>query len=177
MVIRHAEKPATSDTSAGIDLSGKPDGHSLTRQGWTRAAYLAGLFSPDGAAPARLPRPSVIYASGPGKGDGEGTRSRETVGPLAAEIGIPVNTSFSRGQEAALAAQAARQAGPTLICWQHESIPAIGAAFTPTSPPPPTVWPDERYDVVWVFTATGGGWQFEQLPQRLLPADADTGNS
>jgi hypothetical protein len=30
--------------------------------------------------------------------------------------------------------------------------------------------------VVWIFTATdGAGWQFEQLPQRLLPDDCDTG--
>jgi hypothetical protein len=174
MVIRHGEKPAKTDTNGGLDLTGRPDIHSLTRQGWTRAAYLVDLFTPDGGR-AGLPTPNVIYASGVGAGDGEGTRPRQTVGPLAAELGIPVDTTFSRGQEAALAQRAAAQPGPTLICWQHESIPAIGAAFAPATPTPPTVWPDERYDVVWVFTATDNGWQFEQVPERLLPDDGDTG--
>jgi len=174
MVIRHAEKPAKSGAGgAGISLSGASDVfHSLTERGWTRAADLVALFTPAGAR--ALPTPTVIYASGVGAGDGEGTRPRQTVGPVAAELGIPVDTDFSRGQETALAQHAAAQPGPTLICWQHESIPAIGAAFAPATLIPPTVWPDERYDVVWVFTATDNGWQFEQVPERLLPDDADT---
>jgi hypothetical protein len=109
MIIRHAEKPPKSSGSGGIDLRGRADSHSLTSQGWTRAAYLPDLFTPsdgehsswgDGRhGPARLPTPRTIYASGPGKGDGEGTRCRETVGPLAASLGLRVNTTFSRGQE------------------------------------------------------------------------------
>jgi hypothetical protein len=176
MVIRHGEKPAKSGTGGtGISLSGASDIHSLTERGWTRAADLVALFTPTGGR-SGLPSPTVIYASGPGAGDGEGTRPRQTVGPLAAELGIPVNTTFSRGQETALARQAATQPGPTLICWQHESIPAIGAAITPTTPGPPTVWPDDRFDVVWVFTAAdGGGWRFEQVPELLLPGDTDNG--
>jgi hypothetical protein len=166
MVIRHGEKPAKTDPAAGIDLSGRPDIHSLTAQGWTRAAYLVGLFG-GGGGPAQLPRPAVIYAFGPGKGDGEGTRPRETVGPLAAALDIPVDTTFSRGQETALAQRAASQVGPTLICWRHESIPAIGAAFAPASPAPPASWPDEVYDRVWVFTAGDGGWRFEDVSQML----------
>lgn len=179
MVIRHGEKPAKTDTAGGIDLTGQPDAHSLTKQGWTRAAYLVDLFTPTGdavtASSARLPRPALIYASGQGNGAGEGTRPRETVGPLAAALNLPINTTFSRGQETQLAEQAAAQPGPTLICWQHESIPAIGAAFTPTTPGPPTVWPDDRFDVVWVFTATDTGWRFDQVPELLLPEDANSG--
>jgi thiamine pyrophosphate-dependent acetolactate synthase large subunit-like protein len=93
------------------------------------------------------------------------------VGPLAAALDIPIDTTFSRGQEAELAQRAAEQAGPTLICWQHESIPAIGAAFAPASPTPPISWPDEVYDRVWVFTAGSGGWRFDDVPQMLLPGD------
>lgn len=178
MVIRHAEKPAKSGAGGnGIAVSGASDPHSLTERGWTRAADLVALFTPNGGR-STLPTPTVIYASGPGAGDGEGTRPRQTVGPLAAELGIPVDTTFSRGQETALARQAATQPGPTLICWQHESIPAIGAAFAPATPGPPTVWPDDRFDVVWIFTATDGGtWRFEQVAERLLPDDSDTGIS
>jgi hypothetical protein len=172
MVIRHAEKPAKSATSDGIDLRGRPDSHSLTRQGWTRAAYLPELFTPSpttgSGTGSRLPQPRTIYASGPGQGDGEGTRSRETVGPLAAALGVPVNTRFSRGQETQLARAAATSPGPVLICWQHGAIPAIGAAFTPAAP---GSWPDETYDQVWMFTPAAGGWRFDQLGQELLPGD------
>jgi hypothetical protein len=189
MIIRHAEKPPKSSSSSGIDLRGRPDSHSLTARGWTRAAYLPDLFLPtatgqepswnDGSgASARLPMPRTIYASGPRNGDGEGTRCRETVGPLAAALGLPVNSSFSRGQEAELARQAATAPGPVLICWQHGEIPALAALFTPAAPAPPAVWPDERFDVVWVFAATSsGGWRFEQVPQRLMPDDAHAGFS
>lgn len=175
MVIRHGEKPA-SKSAAGIDLNGQPDTHSLTEQGWMRAAYLPDLFvaSDDGGQPT-LPSPNVVYASGPGAGDGEGTRPRQTVGPLAAALGIAVNTTFSRGQEADLVAAAASEPGPVLICWQHQSIPAIGAAFGNVSPAPPTTWPDEQYDMVWAFGSTGGGWQFAQVSEGLLPGDSGVG--
>jgi len=189
MIIRHAEKPPKSSRSGGIDLRGRADSHSLNSRGWTRAAYLPDLFIPSSTSPetswnesqgmsARLPMPRTIYASGPGKGDGEGTRCRETVGPLAAALGLRVNSSFSRGQEAELARQAATAPGPVLICWQHGEIPALAAAITPSAPAPPSVWPDERFDVVWVFAATGSGsWRFEQVPQRLMPDDVQAGFS
>jgi len=172
MVIRHGEKPA-SKSLAGIDLNGQPDTHSLTELGWMRAAYLPDLFTPlDGSGKSTLPTPNVVYASGPGAGDGEGTRPRQTVGPLAEALGIAVDISYSRGQEADLVAAAASQAGPVLICWQHQSIPAIGAAFANVSPAPPTTWPDDDYDEVWAFGSTGDGWQFAQVSEGLLPGDS-----
>ena len=176
MVIRHGEKPA-SKSIAGIDLDGRPDTHSLNERGWTRAAYLPDLFlaPDDGGGQPTLPSPTVIYASGPGAGDGEGTRPRQTVGPLAAALGLIVDTTFSRGQEADLVAQAATQPGPVLICWQHESIPAIGAAFGNVSPAPPGTWPDDEYDKLWAFGSTGDGWQFAQVSEGLLPGDSGVG--
>lgn len=174
MVIRHGEKPAKSQPPLGIDLSGRPDVHSLTTKGWTRAHYLVDLFSSAEPGRVSLPSPKSIYASGRGSAD-EGTRPRETVGPLAAALNIPVDTTFSRGQETALANEVTRQSAPALICWQHESIPAIAAALHPVAPVPPTVWPDDRYDVVWAFTRAASGWQFQQVPELLLPNDSDTG--
>jgi hypothetical protein len=154
MVMRHAEKP--TGHGAGIAIDGRSGRHSLTGRGWTRAVYLVDLFTSNGA-PGGLPRPSSIYASGPGPGNGEGTRSRETVGPLAAELGIAVNTTFSRGQEADLVAAATARPGPTLICWQHGAIPAIAAAFGQVKPTAPGMWPDNRFDMIWAFTSTGTG--------------------
>ncbi len=176
MIIRHGEKPAKSALPVGIDLLGRPDTHSLTEQGWIRAASLVGLFVPrPGSGRATLPRPSRIYASGTGDGGVEGNRPRQTVRPLAMALRVPVDTSFSRGDESRLIAQAATQPGPTLICWQHGEIPTMAAALARTAPAPPRTWPDDRYDVVWTFTSTGTGWRFEQVPERLLPGDAASG--
>jgi hypothetical protein len=90
---------------------------------------------------------------------------------LAAKLGLRVDTSYSKGDEAALATRVATQAGPTLISWQHQEIPAITAALGPITPTPPARWPDDRFDMVWTFTATNHGWDFAQIPQMLLPGD------
>lgn len=177
MVIRHGEKPEPPSSAIGIDLNGQSDSHSLTKVGWTRAVYLIDLFAPQaGSGQSALPSPRVIYASGMGGKPGQGTRCRQTVGPLAAQLGIPVNTSFARGEETDVVAAAAAQRGPTLICWQHGELPGMAAAFGQVSPAPPKDWPDNRYDVVWAFTAMeSGGWEFAEVPQRLLPGDSDRG--
>lgn len=172
MIIRHGEKPTKAAVPFGIDLAGQPDTHSLTEQGWIRAASLVGLFVPrPGSGRAALPRPSMIYASGTGDGGAEGNRPRQTVRPLAMALRVPVDTRFSRGQESRLVAQAASQPGPTLICWQHGEIPAIAQAFGNVTPTPPDTWPDDRFDVIWKLTATGTGWTFAQVPELALPGD------
>ena len=176
MIIRHGEKPSKSAIPVGINLAGQPDTRSLTEQGWIRAASLVGLFvAGPGTGRTALPRPSTIYASGTGDGAVEGNRPRQTVRPLAMALRVPVDTSFSRGDESRLIAHAAAQPGPTLICWQHGEIPSMAAAFGGAVPAPPRTWPDDRYDVVWTFTSTGTGWRFAQVPERLLPGDAATG--
>jgi hypothetical protein len=168
MIIRHGEKPSPEQPDAGVDPAGNPDPHSLTPKGWDRARALATLFT--SAQRPGLSRPDHIYASG-GSG-GEGTRPRETVQPLTTELGVPADTSFAKGDEEQLAEQVLSEGGTTLISWQHEEIPAIVAALGPVTPTPPTAWPDDRYDVVWTFTATDHGWKFAQVPELLLPGDS-----
>jgi hypothetical protein len=174
MVIRHGEKPPKK-TNGGIDLSGKPDDHSLTGEGWTRAVYLVDLFAPlSGGSPARLPEPRTIYAAG-NTDAGTGERTRQTVGPLAAELGLPVITKYGKGTERELIGEAMGQPGPVLICWQHGEIPAIASALGNVSPAPPKTWADDRFDVVWTFTSTGNGWKFREVPEMLLPGDKSRG--
>jgi hypothetical protein len=84
-----------------------------------------------------LARPTAVYAAG-GTG-GEGQRPRQTVTPLAARFGIPVNTHYAEGDEA------------TLICWQHGELPSILTALGTVTPAPPSTWPDNRFDLVWVM--------------------------
>lgn len=170
MIIRHGEKPPKT-SSGGVGLDGRPDEHSLTAQGWTRAVYLVDLFAPvNGPNRAGLPRPRHVYAAGATE-EGTGLRTRQTVGPLAVELKVPVVTKYGKGNENALVAEVATLPGPTLICWQHSEIPAIAAALGTTTPAAPTEWPADRYDMVWSFTATGTGWRYQEIPEMLLPGD------
>lgn len=169
MIIRHGEKPDGSHP--GIDADGNEDSSSLTATGWDRAHRLVGLFNPpDGNFRAGLGRPVAIYAAG-ANDDGEGTRTRETVSPLADALGLPINTSFGKGDEEKLVKHVLAQPGPTLICWQHGEIPGIAEAFPSATPEPPSEWPDDRFDVIWTLTKTADGWTFAQLPELLLPQD------
>jgi hypothetical protein len=36
----------------------------------------------------------------------------------------------------------------------------------------PSDWPDDRFDVVWLFDRTDTGWSLSQLPQLLLSGDS-----
>jgi hypothetical protein len=169
MIIRHGEKPDGSHP--GLDANGKLDDSSLTEIGWNRAHRLVDLFDPSqGSLRPGLSRPKVIYAAG-ANNSGEGQRTRETVAPLADKLGIPVDTSFGKGDETKLVGQVLAQPGPTLICWQHGEIPAIAAAFPSVTPTPPLKWPDNRFDIVWTLTRSADGWHFAQLPELVLPQD------
>jgi hypothetical protein len=169
MVIRHGEKP--DDSTPGVDAKGNQDDSSLTEVGWDRAHRLVDLFDPAQATPRPgLDRPKTIYAAG-ANDNGEGQRTRETVEPLADKLGVPVTTSFGKGDENALVEHVIAEPGPTLISWQHGEIPAIAEAFPSVTPTPPSVWPDDRFDVIWTFTKTSDGWHFAQLPELALPQD------
>ena len=171
MVIRHGEKPEDDDSGPGLDANGVEDDSSLTAVGWDRAHRLVDLFDPAQAPPRPgLDRPKTIYAAG-ANDNGEGQRTRETVEPLADKLGVPVTTTFGKGDEKALVEQVIAEPGPTLISWQHGEIPAIAEAFPSVTPTPPSVWPEDRFDVIWTFTKTSDGWHFAQLPELALPQD------
>jgi hypothetical protein len=145
----------------------------LTTIGWQRAERLADLLDPPSGEPRTgLARPAVIYAAG-ANDDGEGTRTRETVAPLAERLGIDVNTDYGKGDEEKLVDQVITETGPTLISWAHGELPTIADAFPDVTPTPPKDWPDDRFDVVWTFTKTADGWRFAQVPELLLPQDQD----
>lgn len=169
MIIRHGEKPRGS--TRGMDENGEPDKKSLTQRGWERARSLPKLFAPMAAASA-LPRPATLFAAadyGPNAGS---RRMRQTVTPLAEELKLPVNTSFSETEEAKLAAAALTSPQPVLICWEHSRIADIVKALGATGAPGvPKSWPD-RFDLVWVLTRRNNVWSFRSVPQHLLDGDA-----
>jgi hypothetical protein len=171
MIIRHAEKPDGS--APGLDEDGNEDDSSLTAVGWQRARGLVDLFDPTRGDPRPgIAVPERIYAAGV-TDDGEGQRTRETVVPLGAALGVPVDTDLGRGDEKKLVKDVLAQPGTTLISWQHGGISEIVDDFPSVSPAPPDEWPDDRFDVVWTLTRTTDGWHFTQTPQLVLPQDSD----
>jgi hypothetical protein len=178
MIIRHGGKRDKSNSLLDIGGTGNTGDNSLTQAGWRRAHKLADLFAPrQGPIRPGLARPTVIYAAGPNDAGG-GERTRETLGPLAERLGIPVNTKFGKGDEKALVKQVRASPGPTLICWQRGEIPSIVDAFGPVSPNPPRQWPDKRFDMVWTLlwtlTGTTENWNLAQVPEMVLPGDQAT---
>ena len=67
--------------------------------------------------------------------------------------------------------------GPVLISWRHSHIPALARALAGEQPAIPKVWPDERFDLVWIFASDtpAGPWRFSQIPQRLFAHDRAEG--
>ncbi|MFD8148644.1 histidine phosphatase family protein [Streptomyces sp. NPDC059708] len=166
MIIRHGEKPTGSEK--GRDDNGKPDSHSLTDRGWARANALPRLFAPKPAA--GLERPVKVYAATDQGPDAGGHRMRQTVTPLARQLGLSIDLTYAESKETDLAAAVSAAAGPVLICWEHSRIPTIAKALAPRSGAP-TSWPD-RFDLVWVLNRTAGTWSFKEVGQRLLDTDA-----
>jgi hypothetical protein len=167
MVIRHAEKPVPGHFK-GVRHSGETDEHSLIVRGWQRAGALIRFFmQPDHAAIA-VPT-HLIGASFAGN---TSRRPHQTLVPLSHAMGLKVDESFTKNQEAAVAKHCLCLDGVVLISWHHECIPALAAAIAPKTTVPPQ-WADDCFDRVWVFDAEpGSGWRFQQVPQRLLAGDA-----
>jgi hypothetical protein len=178
MVIRHAEKPAGK--LSGVTEAGETNAHDLIVRGWQCAGALACLLAP-AHGPLQhdlLARPEFIFASAaaddPEPGKSRSRRPEETVTPLARVIGRDVDLTFSKGQEKALAKAAQACSGPVLIAWQHENIHSIAHTILGSKEIAPQSWPDDRFDVVFVFTLdpVSGTYSFAQVPQRLLAGDS-----
>lgn len=171
MVIRHAEKP---NGTGGVMSDGSANPEALTPTGWQRAGALVGLFVPPAGqfADPRLATPQTVYASGAGH-HSKSLRPQQTVTPVAAKLGLTVNIDHPKGDEAALVRAATTIGGTVLIAWEHEAIPAIAGLVLGSDQGVPQHWPDDRFDLVWVFDRPGGQgtWSFAQVPQGLLAGD------
>lgn len=179
MMIRHAEKPP--DNGNGVTIDERPDPESLIIQGWQRAGALAVLFAPANGQFQNpgLATPQFVYASKVVK-HSESKRPQETIMPLVAKLGKDVQENYNhpKGKEQKVASHALTCRGVVLICWEHTLIPTI-ASYIPISPnnktPVPIKWPDDRFDVVWIFDLDSsiGKYTFSQVPQLLLAGDQE----
>jgi hypothetical protein len=175
MIVRHAEKPSDDGKIQGVDAAGKDNPEELIVRGWQRSGALVRLLAPrDGKfVDPHLATPKTIFASKVGK-HSNSLRPQHTVLELATVLGLSLSLNFAKGDEQDLAAAAVAAAGPVLIGWEHEAIPAIVDAIAGNSTICPQKWPGDRFDLVWVLDRTGSTdrWSLTQVPQLLLSGDS-----
>ena len=180
MLIRHAEKPPGNPPPHGINSKGDHDEESLTVLGWQRAGALAVFFAPSACLfqNSEIATPATIYASQIIKGNGS-ERPQETVTPLIDKLGsgnVKVKFNYAKGQEKEVANSAQARNGVVLIPPPHPPLSKITKRFPiskSSTTPVPSEWPDDRFDLVWVFDldSGSGGYRFTQIPQLLLAGD------
>jgi hypothetical protein len=169
MIIRHAEKPDKHAGVFGVTEAGVADKDELTVKGWQRAGALVRVFNPT-VPPGLRPDvavPGAIFAAPPTE-QNPSKRPLHTVMPLAADLGLKIRTEFALHQESDLVAAAMEAAATVLVCWHHERIPKLVAAFGLELED----WPDEVFDRVIVLDRAGDKWMLNTVPQHLLPGDS-----
>lgn len=96
-----------------------------------------------------------------------------TVELLAASLSITIDAVYGDGDEASLAAKVFARGGTSLIAWKHDGLPILAGFIGGGLVECAAKWPDDRFDVVWVFERSNPSqpWIFSQIPQLLLPGD------
>jgi len=171
MLIRHAEKP--DHKVAGVLTEGAHDEHSLSVQGWQRAGALAVWLDPrhHHITHPHLAPPDHLYAARFHAGH-HSKRCYQTLVPLSDKLGLEINIEFKNEDFAEMAAHARSREGTVLISWHHEKIPDVARELLGDANAKLPHWPDERFDVVWVFDAEGRGrYALRQVPALLLAGD------
>ncbi len=100
-----------------------------------------------------------------------GSHSRrpiQTVTPLAETLKLALVTTYTKGEESALIADALGRPGNVLICWQHENIAVIGNLIIGNTTTVPQSWPEDQYDIIYVFDRDGDVWSFRQFSHGRL---------
>jgi len=173
IIIRHAEKPLVGTAPMGVTSDGLPDPESLTPRGWQRAGALISLFvpHPSGAGPT-LPTPTDLLASQVGL-HSSSRRPRETLEPLSERLGLTIDDRFMKEELAQLVQAVVGIDGVVLISWEHHLIPSIANMLVGDTSSAPQMWPDDRFDVVWLvdLSVPGKPAGFRQVPELLLAGD------
>ena len=172
MIIRHAEKPEHHGPR-GVDENGDEDKKSLTVRGWQRAGALVQFFAPSGHATplAPLARPKHLFAAFADPAtDDDSKRPRETIEPLSAFLPTEIDDTCGKDEIEKLVSKATAADGVVLISWEHKRIPPIAQILVSGAQSIPE-WPDDRFDMVWVFDRAGAAWHLTQVPQLLLAGD------
>lgn len=177
MVIRHAEKPDDSGVRHGVTAKGERDSESLTIRGWQRAGAYVCFFAPS-AGPLQHPAiatPRHLFASKVAASSNS-KRPEETIKPLSSKLGLKIDSHCTKADHDEMATRAMVCDGVVLICWEHQLIPTIARRILGDAATVPENWPDDRFDLVWVFDRdpATGAYGFEQVASGLLDGDLPT---
>jgi hypothetical protein len=178
LVIRHGEKPEDDGRGGrGVESSGRPNKHSLSPRGWQRSGALAVLFDvPALMAERGLSKPARLFSPNYGHHT-PNHRTTQTLEGVAGRLELGHEYPATVDEAADLTAAVLDGGpGPVLVCWEHHRIPHIAArVLAGTGRSAPRTWPDDRFDVIWVFRRESVGppplYAFSQVPQRLLAGD------
>ncbi|KAF1729550.1 hypothetical protein CRV24_010087 [Beauveria bassiana] len=128
--IRHGEKPAD-------------DGNGLSAQGLQRAQCLRSVFGASSDYDI-----GYILAQTP-KSNGKRQRPLDTVKPLAADLGLSVDTHCDRDDPKCVkkAVQNYKGDGNILICWEHKALTDLAEKLGADNVED---YPSDHFDLIWV---------------------------
>ncbi|KAJ3484272.1 hypothetical protein NLG97_g7098 [Lecanicillium saksenae] len=127
--IRHGEKPES--------------GNGLSGAGLARAQCLRQVFGGTSSYDIQY-----ILAQTP-KSDGKRQRPLDTVKPLAADLGLSVDTHCDRDDPKCVkkAVKDYKGDGNILICWEHKALHDLAKELGAKNAPD---YPGDRFDQIWI---------------------------
>jgi len=135
LLMRHAEKTAD------------PMDPHLSPEGYARATKLADYI------PETLGIPQFIFATAISN---HSARPVETIKPLSAKIGVPIDATYADQDYAALATQLlsdqrfADASTLIVVCWHHGNIPSMAHALRANAGSYPDPWDSQVFNQILV---------------------------
>ncbi|MDR7099815.1 nucleotide-binding universal stress UspA family protein [Lysobacter niabensis] len=162
LVIRHAEK------------SDDPDDTGLTPAGQARACAYVAYFQTLTLDSEQIAPPSWLIAKA---NEAESRRAVLTLEPLAAALGLPIDSELREEQTRELAQRLREEArydgATTLVCWSHKHLPKLVKALGAPKALLPDDWPEDVFD--WLlrldYDAAGELASATRHEQRLMFGD------
>jgi phosphohistidine phosphatase SixA len=140
LLMRHAEKSAD------------PMDPHLSSDGYARAVKLAEYI------PDTLGVPQFLFATSISK---HSARPVETIEPLSAKIGVPIEATYAEQDYGALASQLLSAQGfldassLIVVCWHHGNIPSMAHALRANPGSYPDPWDAQVFNQILVLTYSG----------------------
>ena len=140
LLMRHAEKSAD------------PMDPHLSSDGYARAAKLAEYI------PGTLGVPQFLFATSISK---HSVRPIETIEPLSAKIGVPIDSTYADQDYGALASQLlsdqrfADASSLIVVCWHHGNIPSMAHALRANAGSYPDPWDAQVFNQILVLSFSG----------------------
>jgi broad specificity phosphatase PhoE len=126
----------------------------LSSDGYARAARLAEYI------PGTLGVPQYLFATSISK---HSVRPVETIEPLSAKIGVPIDSTYADQDYGALASlllsdqRFADASSLIVICWHHGNIPSMAHALTASAGSYPDPWDPQVFNQILVLSYSGDG--------------------